>query len=171
MPGMWPLNNAWRINICCSGAWFCSITITQISYRRWGKIRWAKYSWFQCHQSFCGNIFILPWPYKYSLFSKIKERHLFSWKNFHSTPENSEKCESLAQRIFPCLRYIKGRENIIADAQGKMMGTFAAHLNFVVLFLFLWLIFNSLYLIYKHNRIMISVYSVATRTGCAVVFK
>ena len=26
------------------------------------KIPWAKYSRFQCHQSFCGNIFALPWP-------------------------------------------------------------------------------------------------------------
>ena len=42
---------------------------------------------------------------RYSLFSIIKERCLYSWKNFSSTLENYEKCKSLAQRIFPCLRY------------------------------------------------------------------
>ena len=42
---------------------------------------------------------------KYSLFSIIKERCLYSWKNFSSTLENYEKCKSLAQWIFPCLRY------------------------------------------------------------------
>ena len=39
--------------------------------------------------------------HKYSLFSIVKERCLYSRKNFHGTPENREKCESLAQRIFP----------------------------------------------------------------------
>ena len=43
--------------------------------------------------------------HKYSLFSIIKERHLYSQKNFHGTPENREKRESLAQRMFYCLRY------------------------------------------------------------------
>ena len=32
------------------------------NYCRWGKIGWAKYLWFQHHQSFHGNIFALPWP-------------------------------------------------------------------------------------------------------------
>ena len=32
-----------------------------------------------------------------SLFSTITERHLYSRKNFHSTPENREKCEGLTQ--------------------------------------------------------------------------
>ena len=32
-----------------------------ITYRRWEKIRWAKYSWFQRHWSFHGNTFALPW--------------------------------------------------------------------------------------------------------------
>ena len=45
--------------------------------------------------------------HKYSLFSIIKERHLYLWKNFCGTPENREKCESLAQRIFPRLRYME----------------------------------------------------------------
>ena len=27
-----------------------------------GKDHWAKYSWFECHRSFRGNIFALPWP-------------------------------------------------------------------------------------------------------------
>ena len=43
--------------------------------------------------------------HKYSLFSINKEMHLYSRKNFHGTLENREKRESLAQRIFPCLRY------------------------------------------------------------------
>ena len=41
--------------------------------------------------------------YKCSLFSTVKERCLNSRKNFCDTPENRE---SLAQRIFPCLRYV-----------------------------------------------------------------
>ena len=43
--------------------------------------------------------------HKYSLFSIIKERYLYSRITFRGTPENCEKCESLAQRIFPDLRY------------------------------------------------------------------
>ena len=42
----------------------------------------------------------------YSLFGIIKERHLYSQKNFRGTPENREKRERLAQRIFPRLRYV-----------------------------------------------------------------
>ena len=45
--------------------------------------------------------------HKCSLFSTIKERHLYLWKNLHSIPEKHEKCESLAQQIFPHLRYFK----------------------------------------------------------------
>ena len=45
--------------------------------------------------------------HKYSLCSIIKERHLYSWKNFRGTSENHEKRKSLAQRIFPRLQYIK----------------------------------------------------------------
>ena len=41
--------------------------------------------------------------HKYSLFSIIKEGHLYSWKNFRGT---REKRESLAQQIFHRLRYI-----------------------------------------------------------------
>ena len=44
--------------------------------------------------------------HKCSLISTIKERCLYSWKDFHSTPENREKCESLAQQIFLCLLYL-----------------------------------------------------------------
>ena len=43
--------------------------------------------------------------HKYRLFSIIKERHLYSQKNFRDTPENREKPKSLAQRIFPHLWY------------------------------------------------------------------
>ena len=48
--------------------------------------------------------------HKYSLFSIIKERHLYSRKNFCGTPENREKRESLAQQIFPRLWYISNNE-------------------------------------------------------------
>ena len=44
--------------------------------------------------------------HKYSLFSIIKERHLYSRKNSRGTPENRENRESLAQQIFSRLRYI-----------------------------------------------------------------
>ena len=39
-----------------------------------------------------------------SLFSTIKERHLYLRKIFHSIPENRKQRESLAQRIFSYLR-------------------------------------------------------------------
>ena len=44
--------------------------------------------------------------HKLSLFSTIKERCLNSWENVRGTPENRENHKSLAQRIFPCLRYM-----------------------------------------------------------------
>ena len=43
------------------------------------------------------EIFLCCLGHKYSLFSMNKERHLYSQKNFHGTPENHEKCKSLAQ--------------------------------------------------------------------------
>ena len=43
--------------------------------------------------------------HKCSLFSTIKERRLYSWKNFCGTTGNREKREGLAQRIFPRLWY------------------------------------------------------------------
>ena len=43
--------------------------------------------------------------HKCSLFSTIKERRLNSQKNLSGTPDNYEKRESLAQRIFPRLQY------------------------------------------------------------------
>ena len=39
--------------------------------------------------------------HKYSLFSTIKEKRLYSRKNIRSTPENHEKCESLVSKFFP----------------------------------------------------------------------
>ena len=39
------------------------------------------------------------------LFSISKERRLYSWEKFRGTLENREKCECLAQQIFPRLRY------------------------------------------------------------------
>ena len=32
------------------------------AYRRHGKIRWAKHSWFQPYEDFCGNTFAVHWP-------------------------------------------------------------------------------------------------------------
>ena len=43
------------------------------------------------------EIFSLCLGHKYSLFSIIRERHLYPWKNFCGTLENCEKHESLAQ--------------------------------------------------------------------------
>ena len=74
-------------------------------YRRRGKICWAEYLQFQRYQSFHRNTFTLP-SHKCPLFSTIKERRLNSRKNFHDAPENREKCESLAQQIFPRWRYM-----------------------------------------------------------------
>ena len=71
---------------------------------RSGKICWAKRSQFQLHQSFHGNI-LYCLGQKCSLFSIIKERCLYSQKIFRGTPENCEKCENLAQGIFPDLQY------------------------------------------------------------------
>ena len=42
----------------------------------------------------------------YSLFSIIKEKCLYSWKNFHCTLENCEKEEILGKQIFSRLWYI-----------------------------------------------------------------
>ena len=78
------------------------ILICCVNYHRRGKIHWTKYSRFQHHQSFHRNTFPLPWPYMF-IISTIKERCLYSWKNFHGT---CEKCESLVQQIFPHLQYI-----------------------------------------------------------------
>ena len=44
--------------------------------------------------------------HKCSLFSTIKEKRLYSRKNFCATPENHEKHKSLAQRNLPRLRYV-----------------------------------------------------------------
>ena len=43
--------------------------------------------------------------HKFSIFSTIKERRLYSRENLCGTPENCEQCKSLAQWIFPCLQY------------------------------------------------------------------
>ena len=52
------------------------------------------------------EIFLCCLDCKYSLFSTIKERHLYSHENFCSTPENREKHKSLAKRIFLRLRQL-----------------------------------------------------------------
>ena len=55
------------------------------------------------------EIFLHCLGHKYSLFSIIKERHLYSRKNLHGTPENREKRKRLAQQIFSHLQYILNR--------------------------------------------------------------
>ena len=59
------------------------------------------------------EIFSCCLDHKYSLFSIIKERHLHSWKIFRGTPENREKCKSLAQQIFAHLRFNSVKKVII----------------------------------------------------------
>ena len=49
--------------------------------------------------------------HKCSLFSTIKKGAYIHGK-LHGTPENREKHKSLAQRIFPCLRYVNLRGSI-----------------------------------------------------------
>ena len=74
------------------------------NYRRRGKIRWDKRSRFQLHQSFRGNTFTLPWPKVLIIQYNQRETLIFT-ENFRGTLENREKHKSLAQRIFPRLRY------------------------------------------------------------------
>ena len=78
--------------------------ISKLLYRRQGKICWLNIRGFSAIEVFA-EIFLHFLGHKYSLFSINKERHLYSRKNVHDTPENHEKHESLAQRIFPRLRY------------------------------------------------------------------
>ena len=46
---------------------------------------------------FSQNTLALHWPEVLIVFYIIKEGHLYSWGKFHSTLENCEKRESLAQ--------------------------------------------------------------------------
>ena len=83
-----------------------------ILYRRRGKIRWAKYSAIEVF----AEIFSRCLCHKYSLFSINKVKHLYSRKNFCGTSENHEKRRSLAQRIFPRLRYLLTKYFVIKQS-------------------------------------------------------
>ena len=41
------------MNTCCT---------KMNKYRKRGKIRWAKHSWFQPYEDFRRNTFVVPWP-------------------------------------------------------------------------------------------------------------
>ena len=75
--------------------WMMSMSVS-LTFQWWGKIRWAKHSWFQLYEVFRGalatSVHYLP---------KAKN----SRENFHGKLKNRENRESLAQRIFPRLRY------------------------------------------------------------------
>ena len=72
-------------------------------YRKHGKIRWAKHSWFQPYKVFCGNTY-----FRGTLATSIYYLPIakYSRENFHGTLKNRENRESLAHRIFSCLRYM-----------------------------------------------------------------
>ena len=68
----------------------------RIPYHRHEKIHWAEHLWFQPIEVFA-EIFLRFLGQKCLLFSIIKERCLYSQKNFHGILENREKHESLAR--------------------------------------------------------------------------
>ena len=76
------------------------------TYRKWGRFTGLNIRGFSAIEVFA-EILLRCLGHKCSLFSTIKERCLYSQKNFLSTPENREKRESLAKQIFHHLRYIK----------------------------------------------------------------
>ena len=67
------------------------------SYRRRGKISWAKYLWFHPYEVFLWKYFhgALVTSVYYLPIAKN------SWENFCGKLKNHENHESLAQRIFP----------------------------------------------------------------------
>ena len=69
-----------------------------LQYCRRGKIHWAKHSWLQLYEVFHGNIFVVHWPPVFYYLPIAKN----SQENFCGKLKNRK---SLAQRIFPCLRY------------------------------------------------------------------
>ena len=70
-------------------------------YRRRGRIRWAKHSRFQPYEIFRGNTFAVYWPPVFITYLLAKN----SRENVCGILKNRENRGSLAQRIFPRLRY------------------------------------------------------------------
>ena len=60
------------------------------TYRKRGKICWAKYLRFQPYEAFCGNTFAVHWPPCLPIAKN-------SWGNFRGTLKNCENRKSLAQ--------------------------------------------------------------------------
>ena len=82
----------------------CPLKIT--AHHKWGKIHWAKYSWFQPCEVFYGNTFVVHWPPVFITYLKAKN----SWEIFCGKLKNRK---SLVQRIFPCLRYMPNTIQIL----------------------------------------------------------
>ena len=70
-------------------------------YHKHGKIRWAKHLSFQPYEVFCRSNFAVHWPLVFIAYLYLKIHG-----KTHSTLKNPENHESLAQRIFPRLRYV-----------------------------------------------------------------
>ena len=102
------VHHVWHTCICvCVSvhAYMCvCISNYLYIYRRQGKFAGLNIHSFSVIKVFT-EILACYLGHECSFFSTIKERHLYSWKNFHGTSEIREKCKSLAQRIFPCLWY------------------------------------------------------------------
>ena len=43
-----------------------------VAYRKRGKIRWAKHSWFQPYKVFCRNTFVVHWPPVFIIYLQLK---------------------------------------------------------------------------------------------------
>ena len=57
-------------------------------------LRWEKHPQFQHHEVFCRTIIPVPWPAVFIYYLTIAK---YSQENFHSTLENHENHDSLAQ--------------------------------------------------------------------------
>ena len=75
-------------------------------YRKRGKIRWAKLLQIPPNEVFHGKTFAVPYVCNNAIIRSFYNINKYSWENFHGAFENRENRISLAQRIFPCLRYI-----------------------------------------------------------------
>ena len=51
---------------------YCILCLSVLQYRKRGKIRWAKHSWFQFYEVFCGNTFAVHWPPVFITYLKLK---------------------------------------------------------------------------------------------------
>ena len=73
-------------------------------YRKRGKIHWAKFLQTPPNEVIHRKTFAVPNVSQY-LSKAIVYTCKYSQENFRGALENCENCESLAQRIFPHLRY------------------------------------------------------------------